>query len=1506
VLTLLALAPLIWWELVDQSSLWRWLVTPCLFAAGAVLLNLAVIRFAREYSEYTVLRTTCAAAERRKAAITKWKGLRIVLYVLLIGGLLGGLGWRLATKPSGGFPLLLAISISAGTVLLLLAVGRITRELNDVTEARGRDEDGTGGDVKIHQITKKWLHFLVIWPLFAAAVLCAWLFSPAPKTPNKIRLNQAAGLLKPITETIQRVFASPSLPVVVAILLAVLLSGFVGMARFDWTNDRSEPRDRERWKKNRKDARAGEHLQDARLWSFLVFLVGGFVFVLLIGFMVHFFEDDAFAEARFVGLLVALLVGIIPFWSHFPRIVRVLIGWEEPEWFLMDRVGFSLRLAFVPWLAGFIGGVLVYVVATQILSPMKDKPWAIATLGPPLFIAVIVGGAISYVFLLGPCLEEDEREWWASLTGLLMEYALGWLAFFGIMIYGVWLFKWVQVGLGTYQTWLPGALAASWALLSQAGARASYGERSGIPSRGALQKLGRKALSVLTPPLFVAGLLVLVAWLVSSLVDDPQAHRPIAILEASHPLFLFYSPMVTDIYWTAIRQGTTAASLLLFSSSTVTDIYWTAIRQGTTAASLLFWLVLCGGVVVLACLLTDVNLFSLNAMYANRLIRCYLGASRRKRTWPDPKNPQKGGRTGGAPTGVVEQEERVENLITGFDFEDDLWLRDLLFDKATAHPYSGPFPLINTALNLVAGQELAWQDRKADSFVLTPLYCGSHSTGYQKLPDPNEDPDPDLTLGRAIAISGAAADPNMGVSQSLPQTLLMTVFNARLGRWLQNPRHHPTWRGGGPSTGELLFRELLGLTDEDSNYVHLSDGGHFENLGVYELVRRRCRYIVACDAGQDGQFAFVDLAGLIRKCRTDFGVRIELDVSLIRPPAATRLSRWHCAVGTIHYEDVDSETPPGLLVYIKSSLTGDESPDVQNYAALHPEFPHQSTADQFFNESQFESYRALGYHIALDVFADAAAHQDRIPPPLHEYELAQESLKQEALSLVSDAHQSHAGDSTVEKFAPILEHTCKQDKLGDFLSPTLIACRAQLRSLLGRSSPEQSCERLVKECDLLLRPSDKHKSDIPSERTNPIIVVDLDQVLHFRMFGRDGKMVVDTDEKRLPEQARQFEDLKKKLESLWSRHRPTGTKDPIIAGTEKDPIIDALIPIIVRILENQLRDTAEWYWNWENRSLFSEVRRRWFPPPPDLEINYKEATRAFSQLQATFRADPHLWALSREFYPELALESNANPPTPLNPESRKTSELHAVNQILIAMEQAWLGVKLEGYPEHPLNRGYLNVFRRCSGSRTVHKYWPTVRGSFNQEFVRFCERELGLPANPPYVKPFAEVKDFPHVEEALRQMEAEFAREWPLESTRRSLRQFLQDDPEAWIILGGATTEYPTALAGQYACGLIALRPVPGAGSFKISELFVWIRGPYRTIGIGRHCLEQVYKEYPEALKQIDILQVCYPDPSPTSASDQSRRDLWLNFFQHYDFRLDPEASAQSSQLILQRKRRRD
>jgi hypothetical protein len=345
----------------------------------------------------------------------------------------------------------------------------------------------------------------------------------------------------------------------------------------------------------------------------------------------------------------------------------------------------------------------------------------------------------------------------------------------------------------------------------------------------------------------------------------------------------------------------------------------------------------------------DLNEFSMHYLYRNRLVRCYLGASHR---------------------------ERVPNPFTGFDSHDDIPLADLSAERG----YDGPIPIFGAALNLVHGQDLAWQERKAESFVMTPKFCG-FDVWFEQLPRPGQGEKTDLEqfgyrptdefayqnglfLGTAMAISGAAASPNMGYLSSPALGFLMTVFNVRLGWWVGNPRHSHAWKNAGPFIGlAYLLVELFGFTDDSRKYVYLSDGGHFDNLGIYELVKRRCRLILACDADADKNLSFDNLASVIRMCRSDMGIEITLRTDKIVASGTPPYSKWHCAIGEIQYKLSDPHAENGILIYLKSSLTSDEPTDVLNYKARYPDFPHQSTAEQWFTESQFESYRALGRHI---------------------------------------------------------------------------------------------------------------------------------------------------------------------------------------------------------------------------------------------------------------------------------------------------------------------------------------------------------------------------------------------------------------------------------------------------------------------------------------------------------------------------------------------------------------
>ena len=287
-----------------------------------------------------------------------------------------------------------------------------------------------------------------------------------------------------------------------------------------------------------------------------------------------------------------------------------------------------------------------------------------------------------------------------------------------------------------------------------------------------------------------------------------------------------------------------------------------------------------------------------------------------------------------------------------------------------------PLHLINIALNLVKGDNLAWQQRKAQSFTISALHSGSWNLGYRRSEEygANRYLDQGLSLGTALAISGAAASPNMGYHSSSAVTFLLALFNVRLGWWLGNPGRAgaDTYRRASPSVSiQPLLAETFGLTDSCHPYVYLSDGGHFENLGLYEMVLRRCHCILVVDAGCDPRLTFEDLGNAIRKIRIDLGIDIELNLDQIKRAEGAKTSNRHHAIGTIRYDNVDDNATAGTLIYLKPSLTGNEPSDVQDYAARHSAFPHEPTSDQFFDEAQFESYRRLGEHVAQEVLRPA-------------------------------------------------------------------------------------------------------------------------------------------------------------------------------------------------------------------------------------------------------------------------------------------------------------------------------------------------------------------------------------------------------------------------------------------------------------------------------------------------------------------------------------------------------
>ncbi len=440
------------------------------------------------------------------------------------------------------------------------------------------------------------------------------------------------------------------------------------------------------------------------------------------------------------------------------------------------------------------------------------------------------------------------------------------------------------------------------------------------------------------------------------LSNNPEARRTLILATAAFVFFgvlsWLLSLVLVDRFVATIPKawvGDLAAWKRPFDPLSLTVnfpdyLYWNFAHR-------VWWML--GGLVAVCLFMgafVNANRFSLHATYRNRLVRAYLGAARSTQRQPHP--------------------------FTGFDPLDNFEMREL--------PRGPLLHVINIALNLVAGAELAWQERKADSFTVSRLHSGNRRLGYR----PSARYAGGITIGTALAVSGAAANPNAGYNSSPLLTFLMTLFNVRLGWWLGNPGPAgcASWVQKGPlhAVWPLLI-EASGLTSEHSACVELSDGGHFENLALYEMVLRRCRRIVILDAEQDPGYAFEGLGNAIRKIRIDMGIPIEIEHLYAVSKDTPIENRRGFALGHIRYSAADPGAPDGLLLYVKPLLTGNEPIDVLNYAKTHETFPHEPTGDQFFSESQFESYRALGWHQMTDYLASLGTPPTTIgglfPPP---------------------------------------------------------------------------------------------------------------------------------------------------------------------------------------------------------------------------------------------------------------------------------------------------------------------------------------------------------------------------------------------------------------------------------------------------------------------------------------------------------------------------------------------
>jgi MFS family permease len=571
--------------------------------------------------------------------------------------------------------------------------------------------------------------------------------------------------------------------------------------------------------------------------------------------------------------------------------------------------------------SGVVGGAVLCAFALVLDRYFYYPEWTAVLLCVPVVVIGILATLTVHMMLYGRNLPPELREWWYRVFSTLLIVGLGWLALFAAALIGPALLRPDSIA------WMSSAVAA-WMGSAAYTAFMALGKFSGKPGENRL-------LAKLTPLavwVFVAGI-VLAAFALAYRILDLGAVE--SCKRGVLACMFDYAQALSALDDSVVRIGPVVLALIVTGL-----VLWTLNHYYNT------------------------NVHSMNQLYRNRLVRCFLGAT----------NP-----------------EHDERAPSGFDHKDDYPMQGLNRQR--------PLHIVCASLNLSGSKELAWQTRKALSFMFTPFYVGyviprlreekaqdkgaaptDHyfvsTESYMKTAESPRG----VSLGSAISISGAAASPNQGYHTNKGMAFLMALANVRTGRWCPNPRLGDKIVSlMDPKGGIFSFvKELFGNANECQDFVYLSDGGHFDNLGLYELIRRRCKAIIVIDGEQDGEFKFDGLSEGIRKARLDLNAEVELAATEIRPPEKSRYSMVCAKLGKVIY--LENPAEPAPLLYVKLSLpeplAGKLPIDVVAYAAAHEDFPHQSTGDQWFDEAQFEAYRKLGYAIAELAFVDGERRRE--------------------------------------------------------------------------------------------------------------------------------------------------------------------------------------------------------------------------------------------------------------------------------------------------------------------------------------------------------------------------------------------------------------------------------------------------------------------------------------------------------------------------------------------------
>ena len=360
------------------------------------------------------------------------------------------------------------------------------------------------------------------------------------------------------------------------------------------------------------------------------------------------------------------------------------------------------------------------------------------------------------------------------------------------------------------------------------------------------------------------------------------------------------------------------------------------------------------------------NTSSLHSFYRARLTRAYLAVGNPKRSLAERGSPH--------------------SDVTAVEEGDDMGLRHY-------HPETrgGPIHLINTCLNQTRDDQSGLYNADRKGAAVTATWRGMEVGPSTFIPmKPQHDAG---TLGRWVAVSGAAASPGAGAYTTRGLALLLYFLGVRLGHWVRSPAAKVPLRWLSELSWRFLPKPLMLASEasavffgSDRPWWYLSDGGHFENTGVYALIKRELDFIILSDASCDPRYEFGDIENLVRKARIDFGAEIDFysreeacrlftlagaGLTVLSPEdMANNHSCRGVLLARIRYRERPLQRdgqgpavavrPEGTLLIVKPNLHNALDVDVLGYAQKHVDFPHESTGDQSFDEAQWESYHRLG------------------------------------------------------------------------------------------------------------------------------------------------------------------------------------------------------------------------------------------------------------------------------------------------------------------------------------------------------------------------------------------------------------------------------------------------------------------------------------------------------------------------------------------------------------------